>query len=305
MSAKTNFSVINPLQKAVNPSTTRKNIKALSAAPGAAPSVAPSVARSSTFTPVDPIPSSKNIKANLGSHIVASGSATEKRALAEELGTVSSTVLQPSLLALQTMAALSASKMVALTGTAAAAAAFPPPIAALFGTYMIAIFVLRQRGLNQELMANLYIIKTEIERMQRVYSVMNVIAKERGIDLNTASLTAVVMNLGKKIMAFAGPDTAAEIRDMEEFLSRGFSKENIQNKLNAIMTEIDTNAANAITSSTSGGANISSSTYKGGFLYAFLLNPDGSLRSPGEIQEEIIKEKSASVERFKSFKSRW
>lgn len=155
----------------------------------------------------------------LGNHVGASTDATKKRELANALTTAGQVGSGAGILPTQLLAALNAGKFVTLAGTTAVAATFPPLLAALFATYMITLFVLRQRGLNQELISNLYIIKTEIERMQRVYQVMAVIAKEREIDLNISSLTAVVVNLGKKIMLFAGPDTRREINQIEAFLS--------------------------------------------------------------------------------------
>ncbi len=102
-----------------------------------------------------------------------------------------------------------------------AAAGFPPLLAALMGTYLACLFVARQRNINRELMANLYIIKVEIERMKRVYAVIEQIAKERGIDLNTVALRGIVNGLGKKIMLFAGKDTKAAITNIESFLKEG------------------------------------------------------------------------------------
>lgn len=101
------------------------------------------------------------------------------------------------------------------------AAGFPPLLAAFMGTYLACLFVARQRNINRELMANLYIIKVEIERMKRVYAVIEKIAFERGIDLNTVALRGIVDGLGKKIMLFAGKDTREAISNIEDFLQKG------------------------------------------------------------------------------------
>jgi hypothetical protein len=96
--------------------------------------------------------------------------------------------------------------------------AIPGLAPASLGVIVACIFVMRQRGLNKELLSNLYFIKMEVERMSRVHNVMKVIAKEKHINLNTASLAFCMVSLQKKILQFADPSTKKDIEQLELLL---------------------------------------------------------------------------------------
>ena len=121
--------------------------------------------------------------------------------------------------------AASASLSAASLATAGAVGviAIPPLAPALLGVMIATIFVLRQKGLNKELLSNLYFIKMEVERMWRVHNVIKDIAEERGINLNTASLSSCMDSLKNKIMLFADKQTKRDIQQLEAFLKEGDS----------------------------------------------------------------------------------
>lgn len=96
--------------------------------------------------------------------------------------------------------------------------AIPGLAPASLGVIVACIFVMRQRGLNKELLSNLYFIKMEVERMSRVHNVIKVIAKEKHINLNTSSLAFCMVSLQKKILQFADKKTKGDIEQLEKFL---------------------------------------------------------------------------------------
>jgi hypothetical protein len=58
----------------------------------------------------------------------------------------------------------------------------------------------------------------EVERMSRIHNVVKEIAKEHHINLNTASLSLVMVALQKKILLFADEKTKRDIEQLETFL---------------------------------------------------------------------------------------
>jgi hypothetical protein len=58
----------------------------------------------------------------------------------------------------------------------------------------------------------------EVERMSRIHNVMKEIAKEHHINLNTASLSLIMVALQKKILLFADTKTKKDIEQLETFL---------------------------------------------------------------------------------------
>ena len=107
------------------------------------------------------------------------------------------------------------------TAGAVGAVAIPPLAPALLGVMIATIFIMRQKGLNKELLSNLYFIKMEVERMARIHAVMKDIASENRINLNTASLAMCMAALQKKIMQFADKQTTQDIEQLESFLKQG------------------------------------------------------------------------------------
>ena len=65
----------------------------------------------------------------------------------------------------------------------------------LIGVLLTTAFVMRQVGLNRELLSNLFFIKMEVERIGRIHSVIKIIAKEKNINLNTANLAICMSDL--------------------------------------------------------------------------------------------------------------
>jgi len=91
----------------------------------------------------------------------------------------------------------------AITG---AAIAFPVT-AGLAALGLIAGIILRQVALNQELRGNLIMIKGEAERLYNIYKVIEVIARERNLNLNTIAVQKFTTTLTYNILLAAGPET--------------------------------------------------------------------------------------------------
>ena len=156
----------------------------------------------------------ENIAKTRGSYAVNSENATAQRAQASMLSTGAAAGVASVWSA---TAGLSAAHLVAASAVGASVAV-PPLAPAALGVLVACIFVMRQRGLNKELLSNLYFIKMEVERMSRIHNVVKVIAKENHINLNTASLSLIMVALGKKILMFADKKTKADIEKLEGFL---------------------------------------------------------------------------------------
>jgi len=97
----------------------------------------------------------------------------------------------------------------ALAGAAVvtgAAVAFPVT-AGLAALGLITGIILRQVALNQELRGNLIMIKGEAERLYNIYKVIEVIAKEKNLNLNTLAVQKFTTTLTYNILLAAGPET--------------------------------------------------------------------------------------------------
>jgi len=116
----------------------------------------------------------------------------------------------------------------------------PPAIPVMIAVMVATSFIMRQKGLNEELRSNLYFIKMEVERMLRSTQVIKDIADARGIHLNTMSLGIVMNKLNDKIMMFADKDTAKDIRELEAYLKEG----NLQT-VQQILEKVGEEATNA------------------------------------------------------------
>jgi hypothetical protein len=128
---------------------------------------------------------------------------------------------------------------VAATTAIAGTIAIPPLIPVMLAVLVATTYILRQKGLNEELRANLYFIKMEIERMMRSINVIKEIAEARGIQLNTISLTGVITGLKDKIALFASKQTAIDIKNLELSLAKGESLVKVKQELADIAVEGD------------------------------------------------------------------
>jgi len=79
-------------------------------------------------------------------------------------------------------------------------------IAAIIGFY------LRQKALNEELQGNLIAIKGEVERLYFIYKVIEKIAKEKNLNINTAMVRKFTILLTNNILLMAGPEVFALIK---------------------------------------------------------------------------------------------
>lgn len=136
------------------------------------------------------------------------------RAQSSQIGTVAS-------LAAVTTAATSVSMMAVGASLGIAGLVVPPVLPVMIAILVGTAFIMRQKGLNEELRANLYFIKMEVERMFRSMRVINSIARERKIPLNTVSLSTIMLKLQDKIMLFADRKTKEDIKQLEEYLRKG------------------------------------------------------------------------------------
>jgi len=161
-----------------------------------------------------PPPEPGNLAKVRGSYAKMSENATAERAQASALTTVTATGTAAYWTA---VGSLSAANLAAASAVGVGIA-IPGLAPASLGVIVACIFVMRQRGLNKELLSNLYFIKMEVERMFRVHNVMKVIAKEKHINLNTASLAFCMISLQKKILQFADKKTKRDIEQLEELL---------------------------------------------------------------------------------------
>jgi hypothetical protein len=154
-----------------------------------------------------------SLKNNVVKHRGLSEAGTVKRERANAITTVAAGVTGG-------VAAAIAIKGVAATAIAGTIA-IPPLIPVMLAVLLATAYIMRQKGLNEELRANLYFIKMEIERMLRSINVIKQIAEERNIQLNTISLSGVIKGLNDKIMLFADASTKKHIQELEAFLKKG------------------------------------------------------------------------------------
>jgi hypothetical protein len=161
-------------------------------------------------------PSGSEIGATRGAYGLKSVDATAERAQASVLGSVATAGVGSVWLA---TAGISAARLV--SAAAVGASVVVPPLApAALGVMVACIFIMRQKGLNKELLANLYFIKMEVERMSRIHNVLKEISKENHINLNTSSLSLIMVALQKKILLFADSKTKKDILELESFLKK-------------------------------------------------------------------------------------
>lgn len=107
------------------------------------------------------------------------------------------------------MASLGAGTM---AGLAVASVATGPLAPAFLGLTVLLAVALRQRGMNLELKANLTAIQLEADSMFMITSVVEEIAKENGIDLNTRTVRFWLSKLTNYVTLIAGPGAMALIK---------------------------------------------------------------------------------------------
>lgn len=101
----------------------------------------------------------------------------------------------------------------ATAGVVAATGPFAIPITVgLIAIGAIAGFYYRQKGLNTELQGNLIAIKGEVERFYFIYKVMERIAKEKKLNINTFLVQKFTILLTNNILTIAGPEVFAVLK---------------------------------------------------------------------------------------------
>lgn len=101
----------------------------------------------------------------------------------------------------------------ATAGVVAATGPFAIPITVgLIAIGAIAGFYYRQKGVNAELQGNLIAIKGEVERFYFIYKVMERIAKEKKLNINTFLVQKFTILLTNNILTIAGPDVFALLK---------------------------------------------------------------------------------------------
>jgi hypothetical protein len=95
----------------------------------------------------------------------------------------------------------------ATAGVVAATGPFAIPITVgLIAIGAIAGFYYRQKGINTELQGNLIAIKGEVERLYFIYKVIERIAKEKKLNINTFLVQKFTILLTNNILTIAGPE---------------------------------------------------------------------------------------------------
>ena len=93
-------------------------------------------------------------------------------------------------------------------------AAVPFLAPAIIGTIIITLYVLRQKDLNRVLMMYLVSVKSELERIWRIYSVMNIISEENNIPIDTTKLNKIIENMRNNILKFADKNTKTKLKEL-------------------------------------------------------------------------------------------
>ena len=169
----------------------------------------------------------------------------------------------------------------------------PVLMPALIGVLVATLFVLRQKGLNEELATNLYFIKMEVERMYRIHNVLKDITDEKGINLHTTNLANCMKGLQSNIMKFSSKDTIKKIKEFEMYLIKGdlISAENL---INAVEQEArDETRKQLSAAATAAGTKSIASKMWSTIRYPFRTLPTGfSSRwlSPDETLRQIIRD---------------
>ena len=108
-----------------------------------------------------------------------------------------------------------------------------PLAPAFFGFYILLTVALRTRGINRELRANLEAIQGEADSMFMITCVVEAIAKENGINLNTKMVRIFLNKLTDFVTLLAGPDAMKAIENNRTKLQSVY----VESKQNMFQTE--------------------------------------------------------------------
>jgi hypothetical protein len=124
----------------------------------------------------------------------------------------------------------------------------------------------------------------EVERMFRSMNVINSIARERNIPLNTASLSIIMDKLQKRIMLFANDETKKDIKNLEKYLKEGKLVE-----LNNTIEQAEEAAKTAVTNG------ITKKQQVGGMFRWLPIGWSSRWLSPDETLRQIIRDITIAV----------
>jgi hypothetical protein len=134
---------------------------------------------------------------------------SNKRIQGEAVGVGATAIQGTTLTAAGVVAGVTASGV-----TVAGAALAFPLTAAIAAVAVITGLILRQTALNEELRVNLIMIKGEVERIYNIYKVIEDIAIEKKLAINTDMVRKFTIILSNNILIVAGPETFEMIRTM-------------------------------------------------------------------------------------------
>jgi hypothetical protein len=132
---------------------------------------------------------------------------TDKRKQGDALGFITPVTTTAISATTGTIATLATMGAVVSTGPFAI-----PITVGLIAIGAIVGFYLRQKGINEELQGNLIAIKGEVERFYFIYKVIEQIAKEKNLNLNTGMVRKFTILLTNNILVVAGPEVFAILK---------------------------------------------------------------------------------------------
>jgi hypothetical protein len=132
---------------------------------------------------------------------------TDKRKQGDALGFIAPVATTAISATTGTIATLATMGAVVATGPFAI-----PVTVGLIAIGAIVGFYLRQKGINEELQGNLIAIKGEVERFYFIYKVIEQIAKEKNLNLNTGMVRKFTILLTNNILVVAGPEVFALLK---------------------------------------------------------------------------------------------
>ena len=137
---------------------------------------------------------------------------------------ITSTGLLATSEAIKTGAAVTsgASSAVAVAATLGMGVVVPPLIPALVGVGILVSFISKQVGLNSVLKTQLFYVKMQVERMYKIFNILEMIicqnkikyGNDKIINLNTKNLSAQITIILNKIAKYASPETIAKIQKL-------------------------------------------------------------------------------------------
>jgi hypothetical protein len=207
--------------------------------------------------------------------------ATKIRAQQSQIATIASATAV-------TTAATSATSLAVGASLGIAGLVVPPVLPVMVAILVGIAFIMRQKGLNEELRSNLYFIKMEVERMFRSMNVINSIARERKIPLNTVSLSVIMSKLQTRIMLFANDETKKDIKNLEKYLKEGRLVE-VNNTIEQVKKDAETAVTNGITNG------ITKKHQEGGMFRWLPTGWSSRWLSPDETLRQIIRDITIAV----------